>query len=186
MGQRLGGGGVMCWFFLMNGDLNNLCPFNVFQSFSTMRAHAQTCVRWSKYTTFHPLFWLTTHSPLLRKASRSNPGLLFQTVYKVMSLQCVVAWQISAKNNCILLVGKNWPKVLNEPIFRNDLTLMIWYHLRALLFNFLVCLFLGYYFKCLVMEDSVLMETNWWWLEVLAIVRTTRWIWQNTVRLEKK
>jgi hypothetical protein len=45
---------------------------------------------------------------------------------------------------------------------------------------------MSYYFKCLVNEDDVLMDispnTHWWWLEVLAIVRAMRWIWQNTVR----
>jgi hypothetical protein len=84
------------------------------------------------------------------------------------SLSCIIKWQ------------KTFSK------YRSDLTLVIWYHLRALLFNFVVCLYLSYYFKCLVNEDDVLMDisanTNWWWLEVLAIVRAMRWIWQNTVR----
>ena len=74
--------------------------------------------------------------------------------------------------------------------FRPNLTLVIWYHLRALVFNFVICLFLGFYFKCLVNEDKILLDistnTKWWWIEVLAIFRAMRWIWQNTVNIQKK
>ena len=88
-----------------------------------------------------------------------------------------LAWQYSYQ----ALIG-----YFANSLSRTDLIISIWHHLRALVFNFLACLYLGYYFKCLVLEDVVLTDifpnTSWWWIEVLAIVRAMRWIWHNTVR----
>ena len=77
--------------------------------------------------------------------------------------------------------------LIRSPLYRfctsNQLIAIVWQHLRALLFNFAVSLWMSYYALQVTNSDFYWSPNEiWWWkcLEILAMIRVFRWIWQNT------
>ena len=76
--------------------------------------------------------------------------------------------------------------LFRSPIYKfcstNQLTVLICQHIRALLFNFGLSLWLTYYVILLVNSDYFWdPQTDWYFksLEILALIRIFRWIWQS-------
>ena len=76
--------------------------------------------------------------------------------------------------------------LLRSPLFRfcstHQLTVLIWQHTRSLLFNFVMGLWMTYYVILLVNSDYYWSENETWYtkcLEITAMIRAFRWIWQS-------
>ena len=76
--------------------------------------------------------------------------------------------------------------LLRSPLFRfcssNQLTVLIWQHTRSLLFNFVIGLWMTYFVILLVNSDYHWSENAAWYtkcLEIIAMIRAFRWIWQS-------
>ena len=60
---------------------------------------------------------------------------------------------------------------------QKELAILIWWQIRAVLFNFAIGLLLTYNLTVLI---DPWRENIWIYIEILAIIRAYRWIWQNT------
>jgi len=143
-----------------------------------------------------------TNYTIKKSHIRSEPNLdnstnISEKMYRPLSNSNIVLGWITFSIYILFKVTNEIQKVyllfgLIRSPFYSTMTLsglisIIGYHLRALFFNFIVSLYLVYYFKSLVIEDTYIkLKINssnnlWKWLEILAIFRTLRWIWQNSV-----
>ena len=74
---------------------------------------------------------------------------------------------------------------------KGQLCIAIWHHFRSLIYNFLSSLIMTYYLKLSIIQDPYYYQLNnyiinynyigiWTILEVIAILRCFRWVWQNS------
>ena len=89
---------------------------------------------------------------------------------------------------CLGLIRSPFYKICTK----GQLYIAIWHHFRSLFFNFLSCLIMTYYLKLSITQDPNYYQLNnyqiithnyvgiWTSLEVIAILRCFRWVWQNS------
>ncbi len=121
---------------------------------------------------------------------RSSDDLYYLRDVQLTAELSVLGW-ISTALYVIIKLSNELQKVyllfgtvrspLYAPAQSETLLTTLWHHIRSLIVNVGVGLFLTFYAKSLFLRDDVFVEDPMpTWVEVLAVIRTMRWIWQDS------
>ena len=118
-----------------------------------------------------------------------NQPDIFRSRTRHLSTRLLVCGWLSLTFYLFLKISNELQKVyflfgtVHSPIYSGNyksLVAVIWHHFRSLTINFILPLFLTFYAKSLILEDMILVvDPLPTWIEIVAIIRAMRWIWQN-------
>ena len=110
----------------------------------------------------------------------------------IFYLTLILTNELQKVYGCLGLMRSPFYKICTT---KGQLCIAIWHHLRSLIYNFLSCLVMTYYLKLSIIQDPYYHQLNndddnfiihnnyigiWTILEVIAILRCFRWVWQNS------